>query len=57
VEFAKKANVVGPWIKDHEEKLRSIALKMQGPLEVCELAFPVQNVFLRWQNILFYFVE
>lgn len=33
VEFAQKANSVGPSIKDYEEKLRSIALKMQGPLE------------------------
>lgn len=33
VEFAYKANSVGPWIKELEDKLRSIALKMQGPLE------------------------
>ncbi|KAJ7373413.1 hypothetical protein OS493_013006 [Desmophyllum pertusum] len=33
LEFAQKANLVGPWIKENEEKLRSIALKMQGPLE------------------------
>ncbi|XP_073248143.1 alpha-actinin-1-like [Porites lutea] len=33
VEFAKKANEVGPWISANEERLRSIALNMQGPLE------------------------
>ncbi|KAL9953111.1 hypothetical protein ACROYT_G040471 [Oculina patagonica] len=33
LEFARKANLVGPWINEHEEKLRAIALKMQGPLE------------------------
>ena len=35
VEFANKANSVGPWIKSLEERLRSIALTMEGPLEVC----------------------
>lgn len=33
VEFANKANVVGEWIKRPEQKLRSIALTMEGPLE------------------------
>lgn len=33
VEFANKANSVGPWIKSLEERLRSIALTMEGPLE------------------------
>jgi len=37
VEFAKKANEVGPWISANEERLRSIALNMQGPLEVNSL--------------------
>lgn len=37
MEFAKKANEVGPWISANEERLRSIALNMQGPLEVNSL--------------------
>ncbi|KAK3749497.1 hypothetical protein QZH41_013472, partial [Actinostola sp. cb2023] len=33
IDFAKKANVVGPWIKQESEKLRSIVFNMTGSLE------------------------
>lgn len=51
MEFAKKANEVGPWISANEERLRSIALNMQGPLEVNTLlqySLPIvkMNLFL-----------
>ena len=35
LEFAQKANQIGPWIKRNEEELRSITLTSNGPLEVC----------------------
>ncbi|XP_027038747.1 alpha-actinin-like [Pocillopora damicornis] len=33
LEFAQKANQIGPWIKRNEEELRSITLTSNGPLE------------------------
>lgn len=33
IQFAKKANEVGPWIRQRNEQLRNIGLQMEGPLE------------------------
>ena len=48
MEFANKANDIGPWIGNKEEKLRSIALKMQGSLEVCEINCLSQFSMFSW---------
>lgn len=51
MEFANKANDIGPWIGNKEEKLRSIALKVQGSLEVCEINCLYSACFLGFCGI------